>query len=1225
MTAITNLGLRNVKLYNNQVQQIMLGYNIVWPKASRFIAQLDTTYITADNQNFPSEAGPNNIVFDVLSNTRWLGVFLGDSAYILETENITSDSSSNTLSADIKHTLTDSKQRIAIKSTSNYSHSINIRNKSANYAKIVTTGSGLTRYFGDVAQGKLQVYFTNEAGPGTLSYTVSILGGSYSQPSGSTTITKTVSNRKNKTNSLTFTGLSGGDKTLRIRDNTNGVMYSLSGGSTLPKVNVSTNRATNRSSITFKIDETPGSGLGGAVKDIEVVGIKTQSLVDKIFENYRTEDNGRPASLSIVINQHPRTVANYGRPEFFIEEVNGIADRGSGFAVGDIIDVGLSNITASSFTYTYFKLDSSGGKNKQTAITISYKVRFSKAGSTSGDNGPVFKEPQVRVTQVNSIGGILAAEVYDQGLFKLIVASGSNLQTGQGIGAQIGLNLDVNTHDADWYLSPAGYVTENGDILPTQIFTIPSTNSTSTASELFGETILGKHLTDAISDSNASDLGMIDMVSFKNTKVLALSTISQTNLVHVQGKDFNNYQSLYGSSVPNSFFIRPEPRSLEDASFQTRGSNYYSDFIGELCQLDISAGQYAEDINRPTNGDGNGYAVVINNYSHGMQSTSSNPLKLRYTNRMRVGIGHYVIYCRLVKKGTGYPPNAMIPVYIKNNDYNINQLNHGYLSAGGNGPDSTTARAGCVLCMIHTNSKGETTHISQYVDPHSFKNSYKGTLVKDQKFDGKSFKSCGGDKITPRHHYARTPSPRTRAGEGLFVDGPMGATRIPHERVDGVQGVLYDALFYKASGTINYSGGVPKFDINISENQTPVYLDFYNTIPSMHYKLDFPFGECAPIHSTGYAYAKSYIEHQNHYSTDLELYYNLPRVHPFFQKQWDTIYSYKSNEGSGAGGKGGDFGPGPVDHCPMNWYGVGHYNFHGEDGTSSYYGTQNRSTLIKNYNHTYDSFYSYDSSGEGSIPSYLKRGQQYFHYYGQALNFIRQNSYDSRTYHSLVSWNKKPSIDSIFNTSRSNYGVLAPANNRFGLFPITNTDAPHYNISRTETIPYDITYNSTHSEQQNSPFDVYSIDEVYDHRIFFNTLVINQEYKDQTILGDRYGGMQRLSRGRYVPYETDGGVQDYILMNLLLPRPYNYSQSFLKADYRTTTYRLGTFEYGAGSPYSQQVAEHVYGRVLQGTLRTWISLGKVTPANGGRSILVRNVINTGEKFTTEKLTPGVTY
>ena len=89
----------------------------------------------------------------------------------------------------------------------------------------------------------------------------------------------------------------------------------------------------------------------------------------------------------------------------------------------------------------------------------------------------------------------------------------------------------------------------------------------------------------------------------------------------------------------------------------------------------------------------------------------------------------YSFYIRLKAKGTGYPPNSKIPVYIRRGadhvpGYDISKLpanpgptlEYGHLSdISGNGRGSS----GPCVCIIHTDGDGITTHITEYVDPKS--------------------------------------------------------------------------------------------------------------------------------------------------------------------------------------------------------------------------------------------------------------------------------------------------------------------------------------------------------------------------------------------------------------------------------------------------------------------------------------------------------------------------
>jgi hypothetical protein len=207
-----------------------------------------------------------------------------------------------------------------------------------------------------------------------------------------------------------------------------------------------------------------------------------------------------------------------------------------------------------------------------------------------------------------------------------------------------------------------------------------------------------------------SEVEPVTMVNFNDTSVKGVTAIAQSPLKLLRGSDFTQTANAAGGIDSKLDFT---PNNLD--------SVYSKDIaftdVNEYCVLEIGA-------------------VIPYGCMEGISSKLNkhpgdplNPTCLSVAGTGDANFSLYTFYIRLKAKGTGYPPNSKIPVYIRRGKDHLPYYNQGSLPANP-GPtleigqvsnitvDGRGSGGPCV-CMIHTDDDGVTTHITEYVDPKS--------------------------------------------------------------------------------------------------------------------------------------------------------------------------------------------------------------------------------------------------------------------------------------------------------------------------------------------------------------------------------------------------------------------------------------------------------------------------------------------------------------------------
>ena len=207
-----------------------------------------------------------------------------------------------------------------------------------------------------------------------------------------------------------------------------------------------------------------------------------------------------------------------------------------------------------------------------------------------------------------------------------------------------------------------------------------------------------------------SEVEPVTMVNFNDTLISGVTAIAQSPLKLIRGSDFTQTANAATGIDDKLDFT---PNSLESVY---GGDIAFTD-VNEYCVLEIGA-------------------VIPYGCMEGLASKLSkhpgdplNPTCLSVAGTGDANFSLYTFYIRLKAKGTGYPPNSKIPVYIRRGadhvpGYDVSKLpaNPGPTLEYGHLSDITVdgrGSSGPCVCMIHTDDSGVTTHITEYVDPKS--------------------------------------------------------------------------------------------------------------------------------------------------------------------------------------------------------------------------------------------------------------------------------------------------------------------------------------------------------------------------------------------------------------------------------------------------------------------------------------------------------------------------
>tara|TARA_R110001592_G_scaffold2341_3_gene14026 strand:+ start:1147 stop:5085 length:3939 start_codon:yes stop_codon:yes gene_type:complete len=200
-------------------------------------------------------------------------------------------------------------------------------------------------------------------------------------------------------------------------------------------------------------------------------------------------------------------------------------------------------------------------------------------------------------------------------------------------------------------------------------------------------------------------------VDFDETLIDGLTAISQTNLAILKGDDLE-------LSVTPSIYTENKLKVTPNVLEGVYGEDTVITEVKEYCVLEVGAMIPNYCINY--------LSSLISKHPGDPLSTDCVPIA---GDNGSSNWSLYSFYIRLKAKGTGYPPNSKIPVYIRRGadhvpGYDVNKLpaNPGPTLEYGHLSDITVdgrGSSGPCVCMIHTDDSGVTTHITEYVDPKS--------------------------------------------------------------------------------------------------------------------------------------------------------------------------------------------------------------------------------------------------------------------------------------------------------------------------------------------------------------------------------------------------------------------------------------------------------------------------------------------------------------------------
>ena len=207
-------------------------------------------------------------------------------------------------------------------------------------------------------------------------------------------------------------------------------------------------------------------------------------------------------------------------------------------------------------------------------------------------------------------------------------------------------------------------------------------------------------------------------IDFGEATLVGLSGTGQNMLKAVRGKNLSVSLDPK-ASAPDTFDVTP------DALEGIYGKDTVFTDIKEYCELEIGAiipSQCMDELG----------SLLKTHPGDPLNTTCLSVAEL--TN-----FSLYTFYVRLKAKGSGYPPNSKIPVYIRRGGAHIPGYDSSKLPSNPGptleiGHVSSIAvdgrgSGGPCICMIHTDNDGITTHITEYVDPKSKCRSERGSDI----------------------------------------------------------------------------------------------------------------------------------------------------------------------------------------------------------------------------------------------------------------------------------------------------------------------------------------------------------------------------------------------------------------------------------------------------------------------------------------------------------------
>tara|TARA_R110001599_G_scaffold10207_5_gene50591 strand:- start:2990 stop:7123 length:4134 start_codon:yes stop_codon:yes gene_type:complete len=201
----------------------------------------------------------------------------------------------------------------------------------------------------------------------------------------------------------------------------------------------------------------------------------------------------------------------------------------------------------------------------------------------------------------------------------------------------------------------------------------------------------------------------VNIVNFNDTAISGVTAIAQAPLKLLRGSDFTQTVNASTGTIDNK--LNFTPNSLESVYSEDIA---FTD-VNEYCVLEVGAAIP--------------YGCMDGLASKLSKHPGDNEPCLSVAGTGSSNFSLYTFYIRLKAKGTGYPPNSKIPVYIRRGKDHLPHYDQSLLPANP-GPildigqvsnitvDGRGSGGPCV-CMIHTDDSGVTTHITEYVDPKS--------------------------------------------------------------------------------------------------------------------------------------------------------------------------------------------------------------------------------------------------------------------------------------------------------------------------------------------------------------------------------------------------------------------------------------------------------------------------------------------------------------------------